>query len=83
MTSLATLTQWFFDGKSDSDNTHMIIVCDTYDWEDYPVYVTSDQNVHEIYEQHNEKNMQRVMEVYNYSLPSNEQLVGGTRVFNF
>lgn len=31
MTSVATLTEWFEAGKSDPKNTHMIVMCDTYD----------------------------------------------------
>ena len=34
------------DGLKDPNNTHAIIVCDTYDHEDYPVYVTQRQDVH-------------------------------------
>lgn len=30
------------------DATHMIVVCDTYDWEDFPVYVTANEDVHEV-----------------------------------
>lgn len=82
-TSVAQLTEWFEAGKAIPENTHMIIVCDTYDWEDYPVYVTKDQDVRKVYAEHHQVNMQKVMEVYNYSLPAEPQLVGGTRVMNF
>ena len=82
-TSVAMLTKWFNQGKQDPQNTHMIIVCDTYDWEDYPVYVTKHQNVRETHEQYHSMPMQKVMEVYNYALPTESQLIGGVRVMNF
>ena len=46
-------------------DTHMIVVCDTYDYEDYPVYVGSDENVEDMVNKCNTLNMQKVMEVYN------------------
>lgn len=62
--------------------THVIVVVDTFDHEDYPVYVMAEENVRDRYEEFNGKNMQRVMEVYNLSLPDDEQLAQ-KRVFNF
>lgn len=35
------ITCWFQDGVVNG-KTHMIIICDTYDYEDYPVYVPHD-----------------------------------------
>ena len=54
--------------------THLIVVCDTFDHEDYPVFVLPDQDARVRYEEYNGKNMQRVMEVYNLSKPLDEQL---------
>ena len=53
--------------------THMLVVCDTFEWEDYPVEVYSDQSVTDIIEA-NSRNMQKVMEVYNLSLDLEAQL---------
>lgn len=44
--------------------THVIIVCDTFDHEDYPVYVKAGESVKERFAHYNGPNMQRVMEVY-------------------
>lgn len=44
--------------------THVVVVCDTFDHEDYPVFVSAEESVRRIYDEHNGKNMQRVMEVY-------------------
>ncbi len=43
----------------------MIVVNDTFSWCNYPVYVLSEENVHEEESKYKDKNMQKVMEVYN------------------
>lgn len=43
--------------------THIISVCDTFSYEDYPVYVYEGQNVEDIYKKYNGPNMQKVNEV--------------------
>lgn len=52
--------------------THMLVVCDTFDYSDYPVYV--DKDVDSVIEKYHGKNMQKVMEVYAYSRPIDSQL---------
>jgi hypothetical protein len=81
--TLSDINTWWDRGAADPNYTHMIVVCDTYDWEDYPVYVSKYENVREVHEKHNGKNMQKVMEVYNYALPKEDQVVAGKRVYNF
>lgn len=44
--------------------THMIVVCDSFDWEDYPVFVMPGQDAREIAKQHDGPNMTKLMEVY-------------------
>lgn len=44
--------------------THLVVVCDTFDHEDYPVYVKLGENVRDVVTKYNGPNMQRVMEVY-------------------
>lgn len=44
--------------------THVVIVCDTFDHEDYPVFVAADEDVRAVCERYSTANMQRVMEVY-------------------
>ena len=75
------IRRWLKEGKN-KNATHVIVVCDTWDYEDYPIYVKKDENVREIYDEHNGKNMQKVMEVYNLSLDIEKQLNEG-RSFNF
>ena len=57
----------------------MLVVCDTYDWSDYPVF-TSDPN--QAVKDNHLKNMQKVMEVYDLRMDHEEQLKPGTRVWN-
>lgn len=77
MTKMATsredIRQWLLRAQK-SGASHVIVVCDTYDHEDYPINVMPDQNVHTIHDQYNGPNMQRVMEVYNFSLDIEAQL---------
>jgi hypothetical protein len=56
------------------DLTHMLVVCDTFDYEDYPVYVSVRQKVREVFAEYDNKNMQRVMEVYSYGRSLESQL---------
>jgi hypothetical protein len=75
-TTVDDLKEWFERGKSEGA-THMIVVCDTYDWEDFPVYVTKDQDVGEELTKRNGQNMAKVMEVYCLSKPFNKQKTNG------
>lgn len=72
---------WIKRGQ-DQGATHMIVVCDTFDWDDYPVYVMPAENVQDKYSQYNGPNMQKVMEVYNLSKDINKQ-VNQPRAFEF
>lgn len=86
------LTTWFNDGLK-LGATHMIVVCDTFDWEDYPVYVMPDENAKAKAFEYGDtddrglptkenENMQKVMEVYSLSLPLLNQL-NEYRAFHF
>lgn len=46
----------------DDDSRYCIIVCDTFDWEDYPVYATDEDDVRKQIAELGP--MQKVMEVY-------------------
>jgi hypothetical protein len=73
MTSIEMIYDWLIEGKRQKA-THCIVVCDTFDHEDYPVYVSKKQDVHEQVKKYNGPNMQRVMEVYNLKKPLESQL---------
>jgi hypothetical protein len=72
-----------------SGTTHMLVVCDTFDYVDYPVYYPSEstkaaKDVTEVYRNYNDSNMQRVMEVYSFTgVHSIETQLGEFRAFHF
>lgn len=47
--------------------THMIVVCDTWDYEDYPVPVMPNEVVEERADYYRNASMQNVMEVYSFT----------------
>ena len=62
--SRAAIGSWLHQLYADADLTHMLVVCDTFDWNDYPVYVTRHQDVREREKYYRDASMQRVMEIY-------------------
>ena len=78
-TTIQDLKEWFERGRKD-EATHMIVVCDTFDHEDYPVFVKKGESVHDKIKYYNGPNMQRIMEVYSYSKTFEQQ--SGGRVWN-
>jgi hypothetical protein len=81
MTTQEDIRAWLRE-RQRKDITHMLVVCDTFDHEDYPVYVTRDEDVRETYRKYEGKNMQRVMEVYSFGKDLEVQLNEG-RAFHF
>lgn len=81
MTSKDTIRQWLQQGIEENQ-THVIVVCDTYDYEDYPVYVDETEDVREVEKKYNGQNMQRIMEVYNLKMNIEDQL-NQHRAFNY
>lgn len=75
------ISNWF-DKPWRANATHMVVVCDTFDWEDYPVYVTADEDARTIVAEYVAKPMQKVTEVYNLSLPKEPQMAEH-RAFNY
>jgi len=72
-TTKEDLSRWFDNGLL-VQATHMIIVCDTYDYEDFPVYVYATQDVKAEQAHQANKPMQKIMEIYNLSLNKEVQL---------
>ena len=54
--------------------THVIILCDTWDWDDFPSYVEQGESVRNKVMQYQAANDLRVMEVYNLSMDIEYQL---------
>jgi hypothetical protein len=77
-TSLKDIAGWWENGK-EQKAAFMIVVCDSFDHEDYPVYTTR-EDFWSKYQHYDGKNMQRIMEVYDYGKSWQSQTSG--RVWN-
>lgn len=51
-TTREDITGWLHRGQ-EKGATHMIVVCDTFDWSDYPVFVMPGEAAREIAEKNN------------------------------
>jgi hypothetical protein len=80
-TTKEDISNWIKYGQ-EQGATHMIVVCDTFDWEDYPVYVMPTEDVHQKFASYHGPNMQKVMEVYNLQKDTDIQLKAH-RAFEF
>jgi len=69
----STIREWLRRGK-EGGNSHTIIICDTFDWDDYPVYCRKPEHVETAILNHNGRNMQKVMEVYDLNKDLESQL---------
>jgi hypothetical protein len=73
----------WFDRGTAGNHTHMIIVCDTFDYEDYPKYMNADsEGVRREVNVIDGKSMQKVMEVYDLKKGMADQL-DAHRTFNY
>lgn len=77
--SLEDIMGWFDRGVKEGAS-HMIVVCDSFSYEDYPVYVAKESEFYTVYAKYNGVNMQRIMEVYDLSESKESQKSG--RVMN-
>jgi hypothetical protein len=68
--------------RAPKGSTHMLVVCDTFSWDDYPVFVKEHEEVHTVAKDHNGPNMTKLMEVYNLNKDIASQLAE-TRSFNY
>lgn len=55
-------------------STHVIIACDTFNNDNYPVFVSPTEKVQEKIDDINKAKMQRIDEVYNLQIPIEPQL---------
>lgn len=56
------IMDWIMEGGRQLA-THVIVVCDSFDYTDYPVYVRADQDALAVAESYRRKDMQRVVEI--------------------
>lgn len=81
VTTKSQILIWLDRAKKEGA-THLMVVCDTYDWDDYPVNVMPGQDVHEAYAKYDNHDMQKVLEIYNLGMDIEKQL-SEHRSFNF
>ena len=73
-TSRADIEQWFDEGVA-RGYAFMLVVTDTFDYEDYPIYAKSVEDVHEKFQQYqNLEKMSKVTEVYDLRSDKGMQL---------
>jgi hypothetical protein len=72
-TTRKEIQEWLDSGIA-MGTKFMIVVCDSFDHEDYPVYADTTEEFDGKYAKHNGQNMQRIMEVYDLSQPLDIQL---------
>lgn len=77
MTTREDIKNWLttLKNKQCPNATHMIVATDTYNYEDFPVFVDTTEDVNKVINDYtSEERMLRVMEVYNFSLDIESQL---------
>jgi len=67
------IQRWLQTGI-EKEATHVIVMCDTFDWDDYPVYVSANEDIHEKLKECRNKSMAKVMEVYNLKMDIEAQM---------
>lgn len=67
MATRREIEEWFDHGVA-IGATHMLVVCDAYDHDDYPKYIMPGQDVRVLSSGSNLGSMQRLMEVYNLGM---------------
>lgn len=72
-TTKADIQNWFDVGLL-KGHKWLLVVCDTFSYEDYPVYANTVEEFDHKYAEHNSKNMQRIMETYDLSKEPDLQL---------
>ena len=70
---ISEIRKWVESGIK-TGATHVIIVCDTFDHEDYPVYVKQNESVKDRVSYYQRASMQEIMEIYNLSMNIESQL---------
>lgn len=78
--SKADISEWFDTGKK-AGHSYMIVVCDTFDYEDFPVYTGKGTFWVEYNGYAKNESMWKIMEVYNLAVDKWQQL-NQHRVFN-
>ncbi len=74
---------WFwFDAAVEMGATHLIVACDTFDFDNYPVYVMPGEDVRKEAQRLSAQDMTKIDEVYSMSL-SKESQMAEHRAFHY
>lgn len=74
MTTSEEIREWY-ELAQERKATHLIVVCDTFSHEDYPIFIMGGEaEARKSYNEYNGPDMQRVMEVYSLARDKEEQL---------
>lgn len=65
---------WLRKLYEDDDLTHMIVACDTFDYENFPVYVKKDEDVRDVAKNYEGPNMTAIDEVYSNTYTFEDQM---------
>ncbi len=72
---------WLHRGR-EKRATHVLVVCNTFDWSDYPVFVMPNEDARKRADENNVPNMTKLMEVYKLADDWQTQL-DQRRCFNY
>lgn len=64
MTTKEDIKEWL--NRPHEGMSHMLVVCDTFDHGDYPVFISKEKKIEDAIADYS-KNMQRVIEIYSFS----------------
>jgi len=73
MTTKLELRAQFELGKRNGCS-YLVMVCDQFEWEDYPVYVDADEDIFDCISYYRHSPMQQIMGVYDLNQDRDEQL---------
>jgi hypothetical protein len=72
-TTARELSEWFDEGVKQGA-AYMVVICDTFDWDDYPSYFKTRESAQRIVD--HPGSMQKVMEVYDLKADKAAQFAG-------
>ena len=67
------ISNWFDNGINER-KSYMLVVCDTYDHNDYPVYIKRGEDPKKAVDKYQNESMQTVMEVYDLCIDKFTQM---------
>jgi hypothetical protein len=73
VTTKSDIKGWLEEAKQKGAR-YMLVVCDTFDYGDYPVSIMPNQKIDDIAPTYHYRNMQKVMECYDLNMDWERQL---------